>query len=104
MSDWPKDFREQFWNQYPRKAAKKEAMRKLERLEKLKDCPPWAKFLAAVLAYAQYRAGDDPRYTKHPATWIHQGCWDDELPGPGSRRQEERVGSGFAALRRDLMH
>jgi hypothetical protein len=28
-------------------------------------------------------ARQEPRYTKHPSTWLHDGCWEDEAP-PGA--------------------
>src|SRR5262249_23561120 len=28
--------------------------------------------------YASERAGQDPQYTKHPATWLRGLCWLDE--------------------------
>ena len=31
--------------------------------------------------YAIERAEEDPRYTKHPATWLAGGCWADEAAG-----------------------
>ena len=30
------------------------------------------------------RAGEDPRYTKHPATWLNGNCWEDEPSGDGA--------------------
>jgi len=29
--------------------------------------------------YAEARAGQDPQYTAHPATWLNAGRWDDEI-------------------------
>jgi hypothetical protein len=31
--------------------------------------------------YALERRGQDPKYTKHPATWLNKGCWEDEPDG-----------------------
>lgn len=74
-SDWPADFREQFWAAYPRKIEKKAAIAALERVRK-SGSVPWEKLIGAVRAYA---ATADPEYTKHPTTWINKGCWDDEI-------------------------
>lgn len=34
--------------------------------------------MAGCLRYAGEKRGSDPRYIKHPATWLNQGCWADE--------------------------
>lgn len=72
---------ERFWGVYPRKVAKQKARQ------------AWGKALKKVSAeliievagrYAREQA--DPwraQFTKHPATWLHGGCWDDE-PQPGN--------------------
>lgn len=41
--------------------------------------------LAAAHRYAAEQKGQDPRYTKHPATWLNKGCWLDE-PAPMAQR------------------
>ena len=37
--------------------------------------------IAGAQRYAVERQGQDPKYTKHPATWLNAGCWEDETPG-----------------------
>jgi hypothetical protein len=37
--------------------------------------------IAGAKRYAVERKGQPPRYTKHPATWLNAGCWEDEAPG-----------------------
>ena len=37
--------------------------------------------LAGAQRYAAERKDQDPKYTKHPATWLNGGCWEDEAPG-----------------------
>jgi hypothetical protein len=71
---WPRDFREQFWAQYPRKAGKAAALRKLEQI---RGKVSWETLMAAVLHYAA-DPNRDPSFTKHPTTWLNQGCWDDD--------------------------
>ena len=36
--------------------------------------------VAAAGTYAKAMTGTAARYIKHPATWLHQGCWADEHP------------------------
>lgn len=75
-SDWPSDFREQFWAKYPRKTGKVAAIRKLEGVRKAGKVK-FPDLLSAVEKYAQ--SGTDPKYIKHPETWLNKGCWDDEV-------------------------
>jgi hypothetical protein len=42
-----------------------------------------AALIEGARRYAGERAGQDPTYTKHPATWLRGGCWEDE-PKPGA--------------------
>lgn len=34
--------------------------------------------LAGARAYAAERMGQDPKFTKHPATWLNKGSWKDQ--------------------------
>jgi hypothetical protein len=36
--------------------------------------------IAGAQTYAVLRQNEDARYTKHPATWLNGGCWNDEMP------------------------
>jgi hypothetical protein len=84
---------ERFWGVYPRKVAKQKARQ------------AWGKALKKVSAelilevagrYAQEQA--DPwraQFTKHPATWLNGGCWDDEpQPGNAGRGGGDRRAAG----------
>jgi hypothetical protein len=73
--DWVK-----FWSIYPMKKSKDGARKS------------WAsaikKAAAAEIIAGAERYRDDPRrnpeFTKHPTTWLNQGCWTDE-PTPAAR-------------------
>ena len=76
-SDWPSDFREQFWLKYPRKKAKKAAFKALDTIRKSNEVT-FEKLMAAV---DKIPIGE-PKFIPHPATWLNAGQWDDEqLPG-----------------------
>jgi hypothetical protein len=46
--------------------------------------------IAAAKSYASQRRGEDPRYTKHPASWLNKKCWlDEEGPPPGPQARQE---------------
>ena len=73
-----------FWSHYPR------------RVGKLKAREEWVHALAGgavagdIIAAAARFAADpnrDPKFTAHPATWLHQGRWMDEAPEPRSSKR-----------------
>lgn len=77
---YPQAF-EAFWQAYPRKVGKDAAFRVWRR--KRHELPP-PEELAAILA-RQGRCGqwqrDGGQYIPHPATWLNQGRWQDEIEG-----------------------
>lgn len=72
---------EEFYRQYPKRVAKAAALRAYRTVITKKLATP-EQLLAGVLRYAAERTGQDPRYTKHPATWLNSGCWADEAAAP----------------------
>lgn len=73
---WPQDYQEQFWDVYPRRVAKKAAMKALDRVRKGSEVP-FEVLISAVKIYARAVAGKDVQYVAHPATWLNAGRWDD---------------------------
>jgi hypothetical protein len=97
--DWPEDYREWFWANYPRKTEKKSALAKLDAIRKSNNVP-WASFQAGVARYAKHVAGTEERYIKHPTTWLNRGCWDDEhaaINGGKNGKASNALG-GFSGL------
>ena len=74
---WPPDYAEQFWRAYPRRVAKKAALRALERVRRSGEFS-FSALLAAVDRYAAATASKDIQFVAHPATWLNHGRWDDE--------------------------
>lgn len=75
-NSYPPEF-EAFWQAYPRRISKKEAFRAYSRA--IHEGADHEKILAGVAAYKKWRSGSGWRpEPKHPATWLNQGCWDDE--------------------------
>lgn len=82
---------ETFWSVYPRRVGKRGAESEFARAVKRAT-------VETILAGAE-RYRDDPhrqdQFTKHPSTWLHQDCWeDDPLPAPlpsGSARHHRDV-------------
>lgn len=71
-----------FWDAYPRKVAKAAAEKAYARA--LANGADPALILAGAEFYALERKLQDPKFTKHPATWLNGHCWDDE-PDPEYR-------------------
>lgn len=68
-----------FWQLYPRKVGKKPAA---DRWKKMSD----ADRASALEAVQSYPFGDDPKYIKHPSTWLNHECWNDERPVPPKKK------------------
>ena len=80
-----------FWSAYPKRTGRKEAERKWAKA--IKDGADPEVLIAAAGRYAESRSGQDSRFTAHPATWLHQGRWDDEQPAL------RLVANGYQAFR-----
>src|SRR5262249_48511926 len=84
--------------QYPEKVEKRAAQAAYVKAIKRGVDP--AIILRGAMRYAAERAGQDPKYTKHPATWLNKGCWDDEASprsGPQNRNAGRDGARGFLA-------
>lgn len=76
---------EAFWAAYPRKVGKKAARQKYEIARRDAHADT---LLDAAKRYADAaEASDDKRFIAHPATWLHQGRWQDEDVEVQRRRQ-----------------
>jgi hypothetical protein len=82
--DFEAFFEQQFWPQYPLKVEKAGAKKLIKatiegrRSDGLKATPE--ELLAGMMRYAAATTGKDPKYIKHPTTWLNKGCWTDEHP------------------------
>lgn len=75
-----------FWAVYPRRSDKAAAKKAFDKAIKITN-------VSDILEGAQRYADDpnrDPEFTKHAATWLNHGCWEDEPlpPRRGTRSQE----------------
>jgi hypothetical protein len=69
-----------FWLNYPKKKSREEA-RKAWIAALARGADP-QHVVTAAAGYAKERDGEDPKYTKYPATWLNKGCYDDEPEEP----------------------
>lgn len=66
---------ETFWHSYPRRMAKGQAVKAWR--TSLKKALP-ALIISGAKRYAAENVGTDPKFLKHPATWLNAECWMDE--------------------------
>lgn len=97
---WNEQFA-QFWQAYPRKVAKGAALREWARIGKSQTAPSIGDLLRAI---ERYRTSvSDPRFICHPATWLRQERWSDEIAAPDTPTPSRagpskfRVAESFAA-------
>jgi hypothetical protein len=69
-----------FYDAYPKHVGRLAAEAAWAKAKKRADP---AAIIAGAKRYAEERRGQDKRFTKHPATWLNQGCWEDEPTTPG---------------------
>lgn len=74
--EWPPNYADIFWSEFPRRVAKQAAMKALDKVRK--SGVSFEKVIAGVRIYARTVAGKDIQFVCHPATWLNQGRWDDE--------------------------
>lgn len=67
----------EFWTLYPRKVGKRVALKSWDRLTKQEQ----SDVLEALPNHLKYwkLKNTESEYIPHPATWLNQGRWEDEL-------------------------
>lgn len=81
-----------FWLVYPKKKAREEA--KKAWCSAIERGANPERLVSSATAYARERAGEDPKFTKYPATWLNKGCYDDEPDTAPGQRPPLRAVSG----------
>lgn len=76
-----------FWKTYPRKVDKQAALRAWRAA--LRRGSSASHIVTAAGDYAEARRGQDPKFTKHPATWLNAAAYDN-----GSEERHLRAVSG----------
>ena len=70
---------ESWWQDVPRKVSKGQAEKAFRAARKKADLET---LTAGIRRYAEQVRGTEPKYIKHPATWLNGECWLDEHPPP----------------------
>ena len=68
---------EEFWSKYPRKVAKRAAQKAWNKLSPSEQMSAVEALEAHNRYYRVKGTGQD--FIPHPATWLNQGRWEDEL-------------------------
>lgn len=90
---------EEFYRQFPRHVGKDAARRTYERVIKTGKATH-AELLQGAMRYGAERAGEDPKWTKHPATWLNGGHWADEPAAQGAMNSGRADDSARPAAQR----
>lgn len=86
-----------FWDEYPRRVGKQDALKAYRKA--LKTTDP-VTILAGAVAYRN-DPNREAEFTAHPATWLNRGGWDDDpLPARGLRAVPSRASEQDETLRR----
>ncbi|MCD0446337.1 hypothetical protein LO763_22235 [Glycomyces sp. A-F 0318] len=99
-----------FWAAYPRRRDKQAAWDKwTQRIAEGVDAEV---IIAGAARYRAERDGEDPKFTKHPKTWLHNHCWQDEPERPArtglpvreslSARRNREIDEAVAAVAAEL--
>jgi hypothetical protein len=80
-----------FWTAYPRKVARPAAVRAWQKLATEMDGPRGEALVSSILAgIERYKRTeqwqrDEGRFIPHPATWLNQRRWEDDLSTPATQ-------------------
>ena len=71
-----------FWNEYPKKRAKVEALKAFKK--RYKELPPIDELVEIVKLHKQTEdwKKEKGQFIPNPATWLNQGRWEDEIEDP----------------------
>ena len=72
-----------WYKAYPLHKARRKAQSTYERVIAKRQATH-QQLLDGAKRYANEQRGKDPRFTKHPTTWLNGGCWTDEPDAPAA--------------------
>jgi len=75
-----KDHFDTFWEMYPRKTGRKSALSRWKRMSKAECCAALAALPSHVASKQWVKDGGE--FIPHPATWLNQNRWEDEIDTP----------------------
>lgn len=69
---------ERWWAAYPKHVAKRAAGKAFDAIVRKREAT-FDELIAGAERYAESVAAVDPKFIKHPTTWLRAGCWSDEF-------------------------
>jgi len=83
-----------FWQEYPRKTAKSKAKQAFDKLNPSQEL--FSTIMKALEVHKRQKGWikDDGQFIPHPATWLNQGRWEDEV----SSGAPKKTGSKYNGL------
>jgi hypothetical protein len=76
----------EFWKEYPRKSDKRAA---LKAFKSALNRAEFEDILAGVIKYANDPNLPEPKFIKHPATWLNADSWENDPLPPDPKRQKQ---------------
>lgn len=76
---------DQFWSEYPRKTAKVVARKSWAKINPDQELSE--KIIKSVENYKKSSQWKNPKYIPHPATFLNQGRWEDEIEFNGKEAE-----------------
>jgi hypothetical protein len=97
VDQWPADYCDKFWQAYPHKVGKADALAALKKLHNKsdKEKPAFAVLLGGLRSYIESKPDDRPWC--NPGTWLRQHRWLDQ-PAPAVHNGARQRGNGFATI------
>lgn len=95
-SDQANELFNQFWTNYPRHVSKSSAEKSFNKL-KVTDAI-LEKMLKSLETQKQSRQWSDKQYIPHPATWLNQKRWEDEIDEPQNEAKLIQTGNNSFKL------
>lgn len=81
---------EQFWSEYPRKIAKQNALKSWNKIAPTPELAQKIIFSVSVQKTTPQWKKDGGQFIPHPATWLNQGRWEDEVTADTGRRKVDK--------------
>ena len=97
----PEGFQE-FWSEYPKGKPRQPALKSWRSLAP--DPELRQKIMAGLEAHKRSKQWQDPQYIPHPATWLNQRRWEDEVGAPAAAKAkpdyspEAAIRAGFKPI------
>lgn len=77
----------EFWDAYPKRVGKGGAEKAFAKAVRVTEADV---IISGARRFAERRAGQDPQFTPHPATWLNGKRWEDDPAADTPPKQDDR--------------